>query len=89
MGATLELGSVTATSWKEARNKVVERCEFYYGQDPYSGSFNTIIDWNECRKPFSAVDEFEEWVCEYGDKREAFVWTKDKETYYVCGWCAC
>ena len=47
MGATLELGSTTAKSWKEARDKIVDYCDAYYGEDPYNGSFNTIYDWIE------------------------------------------
>lgn len=89
MGSTLEFGRTKAKNWKEARDIVVERAEYWYGADPYNGSFNTIIDWVECKKPFADADEFEDWVAEWGDKREAFVWTKDNETYHICGWCAC
>ena len=88
MGATLELGSTTAKSWKEARDKIVDYCDAYYGKDPYNGSFNTIIDWSECKKSFESVDDFEDWVCDNGDKREAYVW-KHKDKYIICGWCAC
>lgn len=89
MGSTLETVRIQAESWTQARDIVIEKSEYYYGADPYSGHFNTIIDWVKCKKPFSDAEEFEDWVCEYGDKREAFVWTKDNKTYYICGWCAC
>ena len=35
-----------------------------------------------------SVDDFEDWVCDNGDKREAYVW-KHKDKYIICGWCAC
>ncbi len=88
MGATLEIGSTTATSWKEARDKVVDYCTEYYGQDPYNGTFSTITDWYECKKSFDSIDDFEDWVCDNGDKWEAYVW-KHEDKYYLCGWCAC
>lgn len=88
MGATLELTRVSAKSWKEAVNKVVDVSTNFYGLNPYSGSFNTISDWKECKKSFNSEDEFEDWVCENGDKREAYVWKKGTK-YVLCGWCAC
>lgn len=88
MGATLEFSRVKADSWKEARDKAIEYADMYHGQDPYNGSFNTIYDWNYCRKDFDSVDDFEDWVCDNGDKREAYVW-EHKGEYIICGWCAC
>jgi hypothetical protein len=88
MGATLELTRVSAKSWKEAVSKVVEVSTNYYGINPYSGSFNTISDWYECNKSFDSEDDFEDWVCDNGDKREGYVWKKGNK-YVLCGWCAC
>ena len=62
MGATLDYASTTASSWKEARDKVVDYCTAYYGQDPYNGTLSTIDDWSECKKSFDSVDDFEEYA---------------------------
>ncbi len=70
MGATLELTRVSGKSWNDAVNRVVDVSTEYYGMNPYSGSFNTIVDWIECKREFDSEDYFEEWVCENGDKRE-------------------
>ena len=88
MGATLELTRVSAKSWNEAVRKVVDVSIQHYGMHPYSGSFNTIRDWNECNKSFESEEEFEDWVCDNADKREGYVWNKGKK-YVLCGWCAC
>lgn len=91
MGATLETRSVEATNWKQARDIIIDISNEYYGSDPYSGSFNTIIDWNECKKSFDTIDDFEDWVCDNADKREAYVWRHptNSKLYLACGWCAC
>lgn len=85
MGATLESIRVKATTAKEAAVKIMNSG---YGNDPYSGWFDTCHEFVD--KTFKLREsEFEDWVEENGEKRVLYV-MKDTTTEYVgWAWCAC
>ena len=85
MGATLETMRVKATTAKEAAVKIIGSG---YGNDPYSGWFDTCHEFVD--KTFKLKEsEFEDWVAENGEKRVLYV-MKDTTTEYVgWAWCAC
>lgn len=87
----LEIGSVTASDWREARDKVIEKAEERCGRDPYSGDFNTVLDWYEYNFSFATIESFKDWVRNNTFNREAYVMKHpaDEKRYLVCGWCAC
>jgi len=85
MGATLETMRVKATTAKEAAVKIIGSG---FGNDPYSGWFDTCHEFVD--KTFKLREkDFEDWVAENGEKRVLYVIKETTTEYIGCGWCAC
>ena len=85
MGATLETMRVKATTAKEAAVKIIHSADT---DDCYSGWFNTCSEYVD--KTYKIrEDEFEDWVCENGEKRVLYVMKETTEEYIGWAWCAC
>jgi len=85
MGATLETMKVKATTAKEAAVKIIGSG---FGNDPYSGWFDTCHEFVD--KTFKLREkDFEDWVAENGEKRVLYVIKETTTEYIGCAWCAC
>ncbi len=86
MGVTLEFKRIEAKDYLTA---VVLLQDDFYTSDPYSGDFNTCVEFYNYSKIFESVNDFTDWVEEDGERREAYFYEYEKGRWLVVAWCAC